>query len=191
MPVTLYYDRYITTADYDAIYWGIEAVGRLLTRLGGLAFSRERLEGDLSTLPSGQVDAPGILDALPAWNGMGLTVVATGRDLGHPGMNYLFGQSSFARGKAIFSTCRLADNPAAISGLVTHELGHSFGLVRRDANNYARLSSFAGHCANPCIMRPANNKQEMLAGIAMMLLKPETSGFCGDCVTVLGNVHVA
>lgn len=192
MKATLLHDQYVTPNDQEALVAGIVTIGEQLEGVGGLSVDVGYLDDDrLDTLPTGQVDSEAALDALPAWYNRSLVVIATGLDLGRRGRDYLFGLSSIGRGKIIFSTHRLGGNTLAIMGVEVHELGHAFGLVDEREQRYDRMSRFAGHCANDCIMRPANNLQEMREGTDRIRRLHNTSGFCDGCADHLHRVHFA
>lgn len=192
MKAILLHDQYVTPNDREALVTGIVQIGEQLGGVGGLSVDVGTLDGDrLGKLPTGQVNSAATLNSLPVWYNSSLVVVATGLDLGHRDMNYLFGQSSMGKGRAVFSTHRLKGNALAIIGVEVHELGHAFGLVDRREQRYDRISRFAGHCVNDCIMRPANNLQEMLQGADRISRLWGTSGFCDGCADHLHKVHIA
>jgi predicted Zn-dependent protease len=191
MRALLAYESDLATPELDAITLGVEAVGTQVAAVGGLQLETIPTSNDFPRLPSFQVDGDGLLDSFPNWPDNSLFIIATAQDLGHRETNFLFGLSKYALGKAIFSTHRLGDSPLAITGLVAHELGHSFGLVGEHKANYDRLSRFAGHCINTCLMQPVNTKQEMIKAAGSIAERPETSGFCDDCAADLRRVHFA
>lgn len=192
MNAVLFHDQYVEPVDQEALVAGLVDIGEQLGRAGGLEIVTGEIDGDSFTkLPSGQVDSGAVLDSFPAWPQRSLVVVATGLDLGAKGLNFLFGRSSLASGKAIFSTHRLGGNALAIMGVEIHELGHAYGLVGDHESRYDRVSRFAGHCMNDCIMRPANDLREMLEGADRIRHMPETSGFCDDCANHLNRIQFA
>lgn len=191
MNALLLYESGISPPELNAIELGIEAVGLQMPAAGGIDLQAERIGEVLPLLNDRQVDAGRVLDEIPSWAQGRMLVVATARDLGHTMLNFTFGMSHAGEGKAIFSTHRLHDSDIAIAGLVTHELGHTVGLVDRNAPNYNRRSRFAGHCANACVMQPVNNRPDMVQAASKMMERPHTSGFCDDCAGALHSVHLS
>jgi predicted Zn-dependent protease len=192
MRVFLAHEVSVSERSLEAIEFGVELIGAQLPRLGGLQVEPEPInEDELAMLNPTQVDGDALLNSVPNWPETGVLAVAIAQDLGHKQTNFLFGLSKFEAGKAIFSTFRLEDSPVALAGLVAHELGHVFGLVGQHKPNYDRISQFAGHCVNPCLMQPVNTKEEMIVAANMVADRPAQSGFCDDCTGHLRQVHIA
>ncbi|MBP9852910.1 MAG: hypothetical protein QG629_792 [Patescibacteria group bacterium] len=186
LQATVFADATFDPERKPAIDFGLELVGAQLTTMGGIAVRHYNIGGSLPMLNSRQVDGPRVLGALPAWRNKALEVFVTGKDLGHPQVNFIYGMSQFGEGKAIFSHSRYTEEEdVALAALVAHEVGHSLGLVNPAKPNYDRRNRFAGHCANVCLMQAVNNKAEALQAAQTIVTMPKTSGFCGDCTSHL------
>lgn len=152
-------------------------------------FSLQEIDDEqLTTNRRGQVDCT-VIDNLPAFVNGGLTVVVTSRDLGvgddYPRpLNFLYGISHKGRGNLLMSTHRMRTT-GDFAALTLHESGHSFGLVEAGQPNYDRISSFAGHCVNPCVMQPGNDYADLQK---MVRQNQSRDPFCGDCSGFLGRV---
>lgn len=138
----------------------------------------------------GQIDESVINDLAPLRNG-GLTFVVVSKDLGVPDsyprqLNFLFGVSNKNTGNVILSTHRM-QTVEDVQALALHESGHSVGLVSETARNYDRLSSFAGHCVNDCVMVPGNSYADM---VKMRSRIEQPHPFCGDCTGFLSRMRI-
>lgn len=189
MNARVLYETGVTQGELTAVEYGLRAVGLQIPQLGGLSVSSSRIQYEtLSVLPSGQVDAS-VIDSLPSWTGQTANVVLTSRDLGHEGLNFIFGMSKYGQGNAILSSARLAQEE--LLALAVHELGHAFFLVTETSRQYDRVSAFAGHCTNPCVMQPVNNIDDMQLAYEKVLAAPAAAGFCDDCRSDLSRLHFA
>ncbi|MBC7581662.1 hypothetical protein H7097_02210 [Aeromicrobium sp.] len=192
MRALLVHETGVSDQSLEAIQFGIEVVAAQLTGVGGIQVESQAISSGLPIMGnSDQVDSDTLLESFQAWPNRTLLVMAIAKDLGHKGVNFLFGQSKFSEGKVVFSTARLEDSPLAIIGVVSHEIGHAYGLVSEHKPNYDAVSQFAGHCVNPCVMQSVNDKGEMIRSAGMIQTRPEQSGFCDDCVVDLRAVHFA
>ena len=189
MLARIVHETSMPTGDLDAVVAGVHAIGQQLYGVQGLepVLQQTNLDEALPSLPTGQVDASAILSEFPAFATGELLVFATQRDLGHRSVNFLFGLSTV--GKAIFSSHRVEG--VALTGLVTHEIGHAFGLVNPEASNYNARSRFIGHCMNECVMTPVNTHAEMVQASQMIRERPRTSGFCDPCADTLRHTTIS
>lgn len=151
--------------------------------------------GLFPTLPTGQVDAR-IIGGQPAWDGGGVNVWLTERDLSTVAhgrtMNFIYGLSSNPEGgHVIVSGNRLdvgsKDNPLELMATVAHETGHVVGLVDPSARRYSRRFGFEGHCKNDCTMKASNNIRYVRRGVDRIMRNFETAGFCADCLADLSR----
>lgn len=146
-------------------------------------FSIKPLGIQLPLLPTGQVDSAFINLVKPEDEVTALII--TQRDLGGMGLNFCFGRALFNGRAAIVSTNRVG--AATLFGLTLHELGHSAGLVAECSTQYDRVSSFAEHCANTCVMEPVNTLNAMDKAVDKYMDSKLTFGFCDPCVSDLTN----
>lgn len=141
------------------------------------------LELSLPTLPSGQYDSEWI-ERVSADKGSSFLVI-TNQDIGAKSLDFCYGRSAFNRRASIVSASRIT--PVTMTGLALHEIGHSLGLVETSVARYDRISRFAGHCANTCVMEPINNIDEMNGTVDKMLSCPHSGGFCAECARHIAN----
>jgi predicted Zn-dependent protease len=178
----IFYEQGVEDNYLDATKLAHEA----LYAIGGAApvISLKPLSLELPELATGQVDSAFINTVMPEAGVSALFITA--RDLGAVGLNFCFGRSAFNQRAAIVSSHRISDT--TMFGLSLHELGHSVGLVGEDAQQYDRVSRFAGHCANTCVMEPVNSIVEMDAAVTKYIANPMTAGFCQPCSSDLAEL---
>ncbi len=135
---------------------------------------------------SGQVSTA-ILAGHECWQGGGLNVWATGRDLtSYDGsVNYAFGVAGHD-GHVVVSSHRLdledPHNPTEFLTVVTHESGHAMGLVDPRKPNHDSRYGFGGHCNQSCTMEAANNRNHIIESRNRLLNNIGSAGFCGYCL---------
>ena len=164
----------------------IEAAELAYTLLGqannkSISFDARPLGLTLPSLGSEQYDSSWI-EKVNVETGTSFLVI-TARDLGAAGLSFCYGRSAFNQRASIASSHRVS--PTSFVGLVLHESGHSLGLVEASAPRHDNISAFIGHCANSCVMEPVNSPVEMEGVIQKVISRPDTSGFCGECITDL------
>lgn len=188
MHANIYYESDVTAQTLEAANIGLRTIALQMPQFGRMTMSTHDI-GDsvLRTLVNGQVATDVLSDIVP-WSNGGPNLILTARDIGHRSVNYLFGISQFGTGNALISSHRLEDEE--VYALTTHELGHAFSLVREDASQYDKVSVFAGHCINTCVMKPVNSKEDMRLAFSTIAHNPACGGFCDNCRSDLRKLTI-
>ncbi len=101
-------------------------------------------------------------------------------DLYSPGINWCFGitvPDNYGGCHIVVSTFRIKQR-SLLSHIVTHELGHAFGVASRGRNNTEE--NLGSHCTNSrCIMQQKLSLPEMEAHAKRLSL--EKDKFCPEC----------
>ncbi len=190
MNTLLFRDSQLPEDYVDAIELAVRASSLVLPGVGGLVCDKWIEVDHYPKLgKTTQVDA-NIIDGLKSWQNGALSIVATGEDLGHRSVNFLFGMSKTGQGQVIVSSYRLS--PEQLFATTVHEIGHSFGLVEPSSERYDNSSSFAGHCAvDNCVMKEVNNVVDMQRAFNAISDNPTQAGHCDGCAADLSRTHYA
>lgn len=181
MRAQIFYEQGVGSNYIDAAKLAYDTLGNVTGETARMTV--QELDFTLPSLANGQIDSE-IIENIATNRGNSILIV-TRRDLGAAGLNYIFGRSTDGRRSAIVSSRRLVDT--TMVGLTVHELGHSVGSVSDNSPQYNRDTSFAGHCANECVMEPVNNISEMNATVEKIMAHPHTAGFCLECARDLAH----
>ena len=179
MNANVYYEHGVSDSHVDAAVLATQTMGNLVNR--STAINVRCLDIELPELQTGQVDST-FIDKVHVDESTSALFVMS-RDLGVVGLNFVFGSSAFNRRVAIVSSSRVDET--SMFGLVLHESGHMEGVVDEISPQYDRVSQFAGHCANDCVMQPVNNINDMKATAEKVMSCPHSAGFCNMCTADL------
>lgn len=192
MQAAIYADKAVEENKLEAVVFAVETIGRHLPRLGGFAVvvTRAELDRQLPRVNRRQVDSA-IVETGTPWSDRSFTAFVTANDLGASDVNvgFCYGRARNAGGNIIISAARLEQTD--MLGLTLHESGHAVGLVQPDMEQYDRISNFAGHCGNSCVMETVNGPRDMRVVVDKILANTVTIGFCGDCHGFMQRAHLA
>jgi archaemetzincin len=118
--------------------------------VGVLAGQQKAPEAACFNRRRGQMDALCVLETLPQPAEGEVSAAVTAIDLFAPPLAYVFGLSVLGSRRSVVSWARLADEGAAIAGLLerrltielVHEVGHGLGLVHCPVPDCAMYRSF-------------------------------------------------
>ena len=181
---TIHAERGVTDTQIEAASLGVRGT---LNQTGldyGIRTIRE--PGLFPSLPSGQA-SDAVIAGKPLWDGGGLNVWLTARDLNHytGRTNFIYGVAG-TDGHIALSSHRLdndnKDTPVQLLTTAAHESGHALGLVGDHEQRHSTKYGFSGHCMNSCTMEASNGLADTQRCTERLLNNIGTAGFCVECL---------